>query len=342
MIAHSLMWGAITTVLAASPWVMLNLMQSGASHVEAEAPGDLEPSLQRALHCTAETGLGRYRIKAAEEACAAGSVPCCLSAGDAHQLGRFGVSDSGKARQLFEVACNAGSGGGCLSLSIIYRNGDGLPPDPVRADALLERAAELYTEACGRGEAGHCGAYADLIQAKIMPQRTDQDPKRLRERARALLADACRLGDAQACTSLAIRRDALGAAAKIDMPLLEKACAAGDGRGCFIAAFEQPRWKENDGPDRVMVDYLVRSCELGNEKGCEYAGGFYARGEGVGRDLDKAISLYESGCTGGLVSACTGLARTLRLPGRTQNLGRAEALLHQACDAGWSEACAAR
>ena len=50
-----------------------------------------------------------------------------------------------------------------------------------------------------------------------------------------------------------------------------------------------------------------KACDSGNMLGCSNLGSRYAIGNGVEKDLDKAVQLFKKACDGGEMLACSGL-----------------------------------
>jgi hypothetical protein len=96
--------------------------------------------------------------------------------------------DAAKAAALYQKACDARYGIGC-----VYA-GEGAPRDDARAAALYGRAAELLEPECGRGDPYSCFALGMLY-------RTGQGVPADAPRATRLFDQACRAGNEHACAA---------------------------------------------------------------------------------------------------------------------------------------------
>ena len=56
-----------------------------------------------------------------------------------------------------------------------------------------------------------------------------------------------------------------------------------------------------------------KACDSGNMLGCSNLGSRYAIGNGVEKDLGKAVELFKKACDGGNMRGCSGLDITYRL-----------------------------
>jgi TPR repeat protein len=140
------------------------------------------------------------------------------------------------------------------------------------------------------------------------------------DRAVALLDRACDGGARFACTSLGehfLARDV-----QRGEVLLELACAAFEGRACFILGLRQRATGE---------PYLARACLADHLPACVVLADRFA-------DLHHAVSLYDHACRHGLAAGCLGRARQVVL-------GRVDATeasgLRDTCHAGGGLACVA-
>lgn len=143
-----------------------------------------------------------------------------------------------------------------------------------------------------------CGAAA--ASARQTPER--RTPTGLVEwQPRAGLEQACRDGDAEACTRVGeilafgrelptILDDPNPAAA---VPLFERACSAGNGRGCArLAALHEHGQGAPKSPATAAALY-GKACDAGYVGGCAGLARMHERGEGVVRDASRAKTLYD-------------------------------------------------
>jgi TPR repeat protein len=77
--------------------------------------------------------------------------------------------------------------------------------------------------------------------------------------------------------------------------LQEKACNAGYGAGCMSLAF---LWEDGAPGDDVakVIRLRIRGCELKEGSSCRHLGQMYLTGEGVTKDVARAIKLFEQAC----------------------------------------------
>ena len=52
-----------------------------------------------------------------------------------------------------------------------------------------------------------------------------------------------------------------------------------------------------------------KACDGGDMEGCFNLGGAYFNGDGVARDIDKAMKLFQKACDGGDMEGCNVLQR---------------------------------
>ena len=55
---------------------------------------------------------------------------------------------------------------------------------------------------------------------------------------------------------------------------------------------------------KKAIKIYTKACENGVASGCNYLGGFYARGEGLKQDYKKANELYTKACDSGNAAGC--------------------------------------
>jgi hypothetical protein len=287
--------------------------------------------------CTVEKGLGRERVKVAEEGCSRGMAACCASAADAYLLRRFGLNDDEHARRLLEQAC--ASGRGCQTLAAIYRQGKGGAANQSRADELDAKDAALYASECESGVPERCVALAEMIDARTARPQL-QSPQELRDKARRMYEANCGKGDGEACVSLALVLREQGAGAAEVNTLLDKACVAGVARGCYFRAFQAMGDRRSKTKRRQAVGYFDKACELGEARACAYAAEAFERGEDITADSRKALALFEKGCEAGIAAACVGASRVMSRAGPLRDVQKAQRLLEEVCSSGEVEGCA--
>ncbi len=157
---------------------------------------------------------------------------------------------------------------------------------------------------------------------------------------------ACNGGAADVCATLGEiveQTDAEGGPPQAEK-LFTRACDIGSSRGCWrlglVAAGREEKEK--------AVALYEKSCVGGWAPGCHELASSYEQGEGVLKDVAKALELYTEACDGESVESCVS-AGTLYLGGdpavakdllaATRLYGKALALYKEGCDAGSQPDC---
>jgi TPR repeat protein len=278
--------------------------------------------------------------------------------------------DDAGASGLFERACTADQGAGCLYLALLSREGRlAGPRDEARELRLLELG-------CSVGNGGACG------QAAVTHLFARKDGGAFWERIHA----GCRLDDGLSCHYLAVTLMETEKEPETVTPLFEKACDLGYVAGCSAAA-------ENYRDGRLVVRDPVRafqlfqracdgsrgqacddlasmvgsglgtgssdptgakrlyqraaslyrpSCERNDMEDCVRLGILYSRGRGVDQDESRSAVLFEQACQRNEMSGCFFLGLALMEgKGVAADHNRGKSLIKQACDAQFEPACAA-
>lgn len=182
------------------------------------------------------------------------------------------------------------------------------------------RTRTLHEAACAKGYAPACAEAARLFELwggiNAPPDRRPPcegkdgvDCQLVNDHPYALAYHerACVLGMMSECTAAGegymngfgyLRKDLARAEA-----LFQRACDAGDGRGCARLAWR--RMKKQ--PDRAL-SLFERACDLGDLEACFDAAVSYASGSGTAKDPAKAVALYEKRCGDVPDTRCTPLA----------------------------------
>ena len=87
--------------------------------------------------------------------------------------------------------------------------------------------------------------------------------------------------------------------------LYERACDSGDMIACHVFGL---MYQVGDGVPRDLaraVELFQRACDGGGTQGCNHLGLMYHAGVGVARDVARAMSLFEQACQGGEPAACS-------------------------------------
>jgi TPR repeat protein len=145
------------------------------------------------------------------------------------------------------------------------------------------RAAELYRRACDDGTQSGC-ANLGVLYAQGRGVAKDSD------RALSLFARGCDAGSVAACANLGSMTH--------DENLLDAACTKGNAPACtdlgvVIGKRDAAR----------SADLFRRGCEGGNTLGCHDFALRLERGDGVARDLSRAVDLYGRACDARIAEA---------------------------------------
>jgi uncharacterized protein len=221
-----------------------------------------------------------------ERHCAEGRLDACIAA--ARELESKSTVAAGYAAELYRFACESGAAAGCRGLGLLYRDGQGLDADLVRARALLERA-------CSEGDALSCVDASELTLAVSSDAIQAAD----------LLVQACNRGAGSACVRvLRAEQAAATVSSERERRLLEQACSGGDAEGCsllgdaFLDGLIAPQNSTH------AATHYRAACEAGLSYACLRLAVLTEEGDGVIRDAGAAVALYARACGAGLEPAC--------------------------------------
>lgn len=272
-----------------------------------------------------ETGFGVYRnptraISLYRQACDGAEFGGCINLGFLY----LGEHDSRKAVELFELACNGGLQRGCQALGFQLLDGEGFTKD-------VGRAGVLFRKGCNDGDMASCTALGYLYDTRV-----DNDTAQIIE----LLRKECDNGGAVACDNLGRRRTD-GKGIKLDLEaavvLFEQACKAGNSIGCFDLANQLVTGGDGLTKDLKRAEDLYSyACYEGYAWDACNALGMMIEG----RDLQKAMALFQNACDGGSLPACTNLGRHLiDGTGIAPDFMKAFRLLVHTCVTGYNDGC---
>jgi hypothetical protein len=126
-----------------------------------------------------------------------------------------------------------------------------------------------------------------------------------------------------------------------DGPLLEP-CNSGDGKSCFMLG---SLYYGGQGVSRNLeysVTLFQKACAAGFTRGCGQLGESYLFGEGVPKDVVKARQILESACDGGYAAGCFNVGiMNRRGIASAKNEPLAQTRFRQGCDLGYRQACEA-
>lgn len=116
---------------------------------------------------------------------------------------------------------------------------------------------------------------------------------------------------------------------------LKRACLGGATEECLETAFAII---DIDPVDGSLL--LAKACNSGIDESCTYLGISYQYGEGVEKNLDRAIDLFERACSGTDPFGCMELASIFEdEEGDVYDQARAIRFQHQGCDGGAMVSC---
>jgi TPR repeat protein len=159
---------AATAAVSAAPAMTAALVESAVASGDAAPPASTPPSTASAAPThssapaapassadTAELPTTPESLLHAEMHCDQGKSEFCIIAARSYESGSAGQTDPDKAQKYRRIAltmwishCDHNSAAACVTLSKMYRAGEGVPQSDRNADALVARARELcrYTD----------------------------------------------------------------------------------------------------------------------------------------------------------------------------------------------------
>ncbi|HSH75441.1 MAG TPA: tetratricopeptide repeat protein [Longimicrobiales bacterium] len=169
-------------------------------------------------------GIVAQDVTALQDACLDGSAAACYEIGAMFRTGQSVERDPMRATVYLERACSQGAMQGCATLALMYRRGEGVAPD-------TRRAVDLFEQACEGDELSACTNLGMLyVEGVGVPQDF--------ERAIEYYERACGGEDLLGCANLGLLyRRGLGVEEDPDrgLELLGLACAGGLAEACSTA-----------------------------------------------------------------------------------------------------------
>ncbi len=240
--------------------------------------------------------------------------------GYAYESGQGVQQDWRRANELYEQGCRLGNGRACSNLGNNLVRGAGLPVNKARAVALYEKSCALDTpEGCFELGLHHEPGGAARADAR---------------RARTLQLKGCALGYVPSCYQAA---SLLEAATEAELAPITRACAAGGGGACFLAAVAHFRGRGLAMDPARATALGLEACGLGDPRGCGLLGFTAGAGEPRAAEAVAALTAFVAAHPSRLVEVQEGGVRRLlssaaRLPGAGARLQLLEALF----EAGWA------
>jgi len=232
--------------------------------------------------------------------------------------------------EVYERACQLGSGRGCNDLGVKFLDGEGVDKDERRAVELLRRGCDLkFPMACanlGYAVKNGIGTVADPVAAE------------------KLFESACDANVGAGCNLLGDEiHDRSPADARRAFDLFLRACTLKSPAGCVNAGGMYDTGEFVNQDRAKAASYYRQGCDADFGIGCTGLATIQLRGEGgLTADADLARQLYEKGCRLDAFYGCATYGTILtngELPDPRHELART--VLKRACDAGNGDACAA-
>jgi TPR repeat protein len=222
-----------------------------------------------------------------EEACNQGAQSACYRLAWLTWHGNGVPRDEGRAMQMYDEACRAGSGAACteagqLSSSSADRHAEAL--------ALLERA-------CGLDDPQGCLLLASAFAMGTIAPRDDA-------RATPIYEKACALGSALGCYNTGLMYN-LGRGVPVDHVRAFRAYAEGCAMGSTTACTDEGVMRQHGrgvARDEGLAVALYQrgcagtACQAGNLLGCLNLGKVYRDGLGVAADPARAAQIFREVC----------------------------------------------
>jgi TPR repeat protein len=255
-----------------------------------------------------------------EKACEKDPDACALLGGMMVR-GEGTPIDPRRGFYLLDQACTAGNARGCCTIAV-----ENYDPN----DAQAQTEGSKCALACDGGSAPACRAIETMRRAGG-PRATDPKARSRAQLARELDQKACQQGDAAACHGLAEILLDDGDAAAVDRArkLLGRACDAGLGRSCELAARAR-------GYTKGAQRWLQKGCDLGVARACASLASVYFESGGKAADPRKAFTYHRLACDQGIVASCRSCAQ--QAEEAREPFGAAKCL-QRACDGGEVPSC---
>ena len=191
------------------------------------------------------------------QACDEGDKDGCVSLGLMYENGDGVSQEYGKPLALYGQACDAGNAWGCYNLGSLYENAHGVTKD-------YSKALTLYKQACDGGEMDSCFSLGYMYENS---EGVSQDDAKARE----LYKQACDGGSMSGCNDLGV--------------------LYGGGHGVT-----------QDLAQAAML--YQKACNGGIVDACGNLGYYYANGFGVAKNVQKGKEMLQQACNGGNQWSC--------------------------------------
>jgi TPR repeat protein len=282
-------------ILCLTAVAMLSVGCARSSKASAPATFSAQLCVEGSVRGAADPSMLPLAFSEFSKACANGEHSACSVLGVMHEVGAATRQDRTRAVQLYYGACQGENVGGCMNLGRAYLHGIGVPKDQPRALQLLEWS-------CKRA---HPVACRELGTMHLMGDGVAANGKLALGHYKA----ACDRGDAEGCKNLgalyeqgqSVEQDVAQALAAY-----EKACVHGQGDACAAAERIDRRSAEMN-KARAALRQLPSeaACHSGNASECAATGLAYFRGDGVPRNVERAVGFLQQACSQGYEPSCT-------------------------------------
>jgi TPR repeat protein len=195
--------------------------------------------------------------------------------------------------------CNKGCEGNfpkaCLYTGMIFRYGEGMYRNPLRALTLIAHSIELYDRECSDGKVMSCIELAKLYQ------RGHANPDDY-ARAAGYYARACFKGHAESCDQAAqlyMREPEYRGRQKNPakaVKLWEKGCGLKNIQCCAKAGRAYAQGQGVLRKPSLAAEFFGRACEAGDPRSCNSLGHQYIDGVGVFKNIDRGVELLRWAC----------------------------------------------
>jgi TPR repeat protein len=252
----------------------------------------------------------------------------------------YRAGDLAAARDLWQKGCDAGRAKDCYELGIVYRDGEGVAPDP-------QRYAELMARACDGKIASACHNLGRGALRAVEEEGAAATPQQL-ETGIGYYRRGCQLGLPMSCSNLGLHlaREAVkGDPSAVEG--LRQSCIEGAGAICFgLASLYDIHLgaKLGDDPDAANAALLL-GCERFDRDSCQNLAWHYDHGFGLETNRVRGSALYHLACDDdpGFICPMVPGSAVAAQPDRkapvSKELQRAAGAYRAACDDGLAMGC---
>jgi TPR repeat protein len=253
----------------------------------AKCGGTVEATIRRGDARLTRSVTPVAAIRFYTEACRRGVATGCFRQGWLTAVGLGVDEDAERAEELYDQACNLGSGGACRELARLWQEPE-RAPDRVR---LLERSCALhYGSGC--------------VDLAFLHATGHDGVARDDARATPIFVEACDGGEPAGCYNAGLMYDngrgvpadhAAAAAA------YEDGCRGGSSMACDNLGTHYVEGSGVEASPEKAVDLYTRACggsswSGSNADGCVNLGRLYRDGIGVEQDRARAVKLFTEVC----------------------------------------------